>query len=68
MNRQPEYHKQNREYRVIYRPHSQWVAQKLTANKPTRENDPWEDIGYPKQDKERALQVMYMHCPLKIKA
>lgn len=65
MNRQPVYHRDNPNVRVIYRPHSQWVVQRLSERKSAREYDPWMDIGPAKDSKDGAVSTMYLHYPLK---
>lgn len=66
MDCKPVYHKQSTEYRVIYRPHTRWVAQRLTQAKPSREVDPWIDLHRPCTDQDHALQVMYERLPMKL--
>lgn len=65
MNRRPIYHKQDQDYRVVYRPHSRWVAQRWTEAKPTREHDSWEDLHGPVESRERAIDIMHQRKPLR---
>jgi hypothetical protein len=68
MNLKPFYHLQNPQWRVVYRPHSRWFVQRLSDHKASREHDPWEDIGRPKDDKEQAMKSMYRMLPLVLRA
>ena len=69
MNLKPVYHRDDKLYRVIYRPHNQWVAQHLVPitdlTIDRRVTDPWRDIGKVKPTRDEALSVMHLHKPLR---
>ena len=67
MKRTPIYHKQNSDYRVVYRPKQSWVAQFNTRTEATREHDPWQDLGPPQATQDDAIKIMHNRCPLKLK-
>lgn len=64
MNLKPLYHKEDRDYRVIYLPHSRWVAQHRGLAKGTREFDPWQDLHPAKPSRDEAELIMYQRKPL----
>ena len=60
----PVYHRDDHAYRVVYRPHNQWVAQHLTEGKSTREFDPWQDLGPTRPTRDEAIAIMHQRKPL----
>lgn len=60
----PIYHRDDKDYRVIYRPHSRWFAQRKGPTKATRENDPWEDLAPPQSTRDKAIEIMHQRKPL----
>jgi len=59
----PVYHKENREVRVTAASNGMWRVQRLSSDKPDRENDPWTDITR-YTDKDTAIKLMYERFPL----
>lgn len=64
MNRQPIYHKQDDNYRVVYRANQKWIAQHKCSVQSSRTFDPWEDMHKPADSAEHAVMVMYDRKPL----
>ena len=70
MNLKPIYHKDDKTYRVVYRLHSQWVAQHfapitdLTIDR--RRVDCWQDLHATKPTRDEAIQLMHQRKPPKL--
>ena len=68
MNLKPVYHRDDKTYRVVYRPHSRWIAQRfrpvtdLTIDR--RRHDPWEDLHAGKPTRDEAIAIMHERKPL----
>lgn len=57
-------HKQSMIYRVIQRGKLYFVQHKGEGN-PSREADPWYDIGKAREDVDAALGAMYTRLPMR---
>lgn len=64
MRRTPIYHKQDDNYRVVFRHPKHWVAQRHTGAQSSRTLDPWQDLHRPVEDHERAIAIMHERKPI----